>query len=83
MILDAILFIFQGIVTILLSPLSVINVAVEFISHITILTNFLQIIFFVLPIANILPLIILSFALVSFRSVVSLIKTIWALLPIL
>lgn len=46
------------------------------------LTSFLQVIFYVVPIAKLSPLLVCFVGLMAFRVVVSLIKTIWNLIPI-
>lgn len=46
------------------------------------LTTFLHIIYYVLPISKLSPIIFCFVALMSFRIIVSLIKTIWSLIPI-
>ena len=83
MILDAILLLFQGIINVLLAPLSVINWAVDLVSSVPVIANFLSIVAYVLPWGNILPLISLIVGMFIFRIFISLIKTIWELLPIL
>lgn len=46
------------------------------------LTNFLHVIYYILPIAKLSPIIYSFLGLMAFRIVVSLIKTIWNLLPV-
>ena len=46
------------------------------------LTNFLHVIYYVLPIAQLSPIIICFVSLMVFRIVISVIKTIWDLIPI-
>lgn len=46
------------------------------------LTNFLHVIYYILPIAKLKPIIYCFLGLMTFRIVISLIKTIWNLLPI-
>lgn len=83
MILDGILFILQGIIEVLLSPLTLINITIDFIGSIPVIIEFLQVIAYILPWTNIIPLIILVFAMFIFRVVLSLIKLIWHFIPIL
>ena len=83
MIVDMILLVLQGVLEVLLLPLTVINIGVDFIASIPVITEFLQIIAYVLPFSNLLPLIILNVALFGFRIAISLVKTIWDVLPIL
>lgn len=46
------------------------------------LTSFLSIIFYVLPMAQLSPILVCFVSLMFFRIIISLIKTIWELLPI-
>lgn len=46
------------------------------------LTNFLHVIYYVLPIKKLSPIIFCFISLMAFRIVVSIIKTIWNLIPI-
>lgn len=46
------------------------------------LTNFLHIIYYVLPIGKLSPIITCFVGLMAFRIIVALIKTIWSLIPI-
>lgn len=82
MILDGILLVLQGIVEILLSPLTVINIGIDLVASIPAITEFMQIIAYVLPWSNILPLISLIFAMFIFRAVLAIIKLIWHFIPV-
>lgn len=46
------------------------------------LTGFLRVIYYVLPIESLTPIIVITISLMSFRIIVSIIKTIWQLIPI-
>lgn len=81
MITDAILLLFQGILNVLLLPLTVINIAVDFVSSIPVVTEFLQVAAYIIPWSNILPLILLVIALFIFRIALALVKTIWKFIP--
>lgn len=83
MIVDGILLILQGIVNVLLAPLTVINWVSIKIENIAIIKNFINVIAYILPWKYITPLITFLIGLFVFRAVVALIKTIWELLPIL
>lgn len=83
MIIDGVLIILQGIVNILLAPLNVINWVVTTGISIGVISDFINIIAFVLPWKNIIPIITFIIAMFAFRAIISLIKTIWDLLPIL
>lgn len=81
MILDLIFLVVQGILEILLSPLTILNIAIDFIASVPVITSFLQIIAYVLPWVNILPLIGLLVAIFTFRIVLSVIRVIWSFIP--
>jgi len=51
-IVDMVLLVLQGVLEILLLPLTAINIGVDFIASIPVITEFLQIIAYVLPWSN-------------------------------
>lgn len=81
MITDGILLVFQGLINIILSPLSIINISVDFISNITPVTQFLQIVVYILPWSNLMPLITLIITLSLFRIAVALVKLVVEFIP--
>lgn len=83
MIIDGFLFILQGIVNILLAPLTPLNWAFDTVLNISVISDFVNIVAFILPWSNILPLISFIVIMFAFRAIVALIKTIWDLLPVL
>lgn len=83
MILDGILFVLKGILEILLAPLTVINIGVDFIASIPVITQFIQVVAYVLPWSNILPLVVLVVAIFVFRALIAFFKTLWAVIPFL
>ena len=82
MITNAILLVVQGIINLLLLPLSVLNISIDFISRIPVVTQFLQVVAYVLPMNNLKPIILFIIAMFTFRAVLSLIKLIWHFIPI-
>lgn len=80
MILDGILLIFQGFLEVLLLPLTTINIAIDFIGSIPIVAQFLQLVAYVLPWANLLPVFILTITLFLFRIVLALIKLVLSII---
>ena len=82
MIINGILLIIQGILNVLLLPLSGLNITIDFIGSIPVVTQFLQVVAYVLPWDNLTPLIIFTIAMFTFRAVLSLIKLIWHFIPI-
>lgn len=81
MITNAILLVLQGVINILLLPLTVINISVDFVSRIPVVVTFLQIVAYVLPWSNILPLILIIIAIFIFRITISLIKFVKGFIP--
>ena len=83
MIVNSILLIIQGILEVLLLPLTGLNISIDFISSIPVVTEFLQIVAYVLPWSNLTPLFGLVIAIFVFRAVIALIKLIWSFIPII
>lgn len=82
MIINAILLLFEGILNVLLLPLTAINITIDFISSIPIVTEFLQIVAYVLPWSNLLPLFSLVITIFIFRIFLTFIKVVWHFIPI-
>ena len=74
MIVDGILLIFQGALNILLMPITVLNIAVDFVASIPFVVQFLQVAAYLLPFSNLLPLIVLVFGIFMFRIGVALFR---------
>lgn len=83
MIVDGLLLLLQGVLNIILLPLSALNIGIDFLASIPIVESFMQVITYVLPWDNILPLIILVFAIFTFRIIVALIGIAKQLIPFL
>ena len=83
MIINGFLLILQGIVNILLLPLVPLNWAITTGFSIGIISDFINIVAFVLPWSNLVPIIVFIIAMFAFRAIIALIKTIWQLLPLL
>lgn len=82
MILDGILNILGFLFNALLSPLEIINIGIDVVSSIPIVTSFIQVVAYIFPFQNLLPIIIITIAILGFKIVISIIKTLWDLLPI-
>ena len=83
MIIDLILLLAEGMLNVLLLPLSVIDFVVDFASSIPIVPQFLSVLAYVLPWSNIMPLVTIVFGVFFFRIAMSLIKAIWHFIPII
>ena len=83
MIVDGLLLLLQGVLNIILLPLSALNIGIDFLASIPVVENFMQVITYVLPWDNILPLIILVFAIFTFRIIIALIGIAKQLIPFL
>lgn len=81
MLTDAILLVLQGVANIILAPLSVVNVGVDLVSSIPYVSQFLQVVAYVLPWDNLLPLVLLMIALFLFRITVAIINFILKFVP--
>ena len=81
MIIDLFLLVLQGALNILLLPLTVVNIGVDLVGSIPVIAEFLQVIAYVLPWSNLLPLIILTVSLGIFRIAVAGVKAILSLIP--
>lgn len=80
--------IFQGIISGILnvvnwalSPLELLNWGFNTL-NLAPLKNFLSVIYYILPIAQLKPIIIFIITMFVFRAVIALIRTIWEILPI-
>lgn len=80
MIINAILFIIKNIVSLLLAPLEIINIAVDFLASMPVILQFFQIIAYIIPWTNLIPLFFIMFSITGFRIIVSFIKTLWNLI---
>ena len=83
MIVNLILLLVQGILNVLLLPLTVINIAVDLVSSIPVTTEFLQVAAYMIPWSNILPLILLVTGIFIFRAGLALVKIVWKFIPFL
>ena len=83
MITDMILLVLQGVCNIVLAPLSVLNIGINFIDKIPVIGDFISVIAYILPWTALLPLITIVVGSFIFRIAVALVKTIWDLLPVL
>lgn len=82
MIFTPIIYIINYLVDLLFLPIQAISIGIDFVSGISILNSFFSVVYYLLPIGNILPLIFIVIAITIFKIVISLIKTIWELLPV-
>lgn len=83
MIINLFIYVLQGIVNVLLAPLSVLNFGINVALKIGVVQGFIKVVSYLFPWAELSPLVSFIVAMFVFRSVVALIKTIWDLLPIL
>lgn len=82
MIIDGILFIIKGIINIILSPLEIINIGIDLVASVPVVGQFLGIIAYIIPWKNILPLIIITCAILNWKALLSIINFIWNWIPI-
>lgn len=81
MLTDGILLVLQGVVNLLLSPLSVINIGIDLVASIPYVGQFLQVVSYVLPWDNLLPLILFMIALFLFRITIAIINFVLKFVP--
>ena len=83
MITNGILLLAQGILNVLLLPLSALNFAIDLASSIPVVNQFLQVVAYILPWDNLIPIVVFTIGMFTFRAVLSLIKLIWSFIPII
>lgn len=81
MIIDLCLGVLQGFITIVLAPLEVINIAVDFVASMPVVMSFLQIVAYIFPWSNLLPLFAIVVAILTFKAVIGIIHGIFNLIP--
>lgn len=81
MIIDGLLYVISLVLDVLLSPLEVIEITVDFLGSIPFLTQFFEIIAYILPWNNLIPLFVIVIAVIGFKIIISLVKTLWDVLP--
>lgn len=81
MITDAILSIVFGLVDLLLTPLTVLNFEFD-ISKIEPVLQYFKMALYIIPFGDLLPIVTFFIALMSFRIAISLLKTLWDILPL-
>lgn len=83
MIANAILLILNGLLSVLLAPLQVVNITINVISSIPVVQRFVQVIAYLLPINNLKPMIVIIISLGVLSIVLGIFKALWHVLPFL
>lgn len=81
MIINGLLYVISLVLDVLLSPLEVIEITVDFLGSIPFLTQFFEIIAYILPWNNLIPLFVIVISVIGFKIIISLVKTLWDVLP--
>lgn len=81
MIVDAILLLIQGVLNVLLAPLEVVNIVIDFVSSIPVILSFINVVAYVLPWAKLFPLITLIVAIFTLRIGIALVRLIKGFIP--
>lgn len=81
MILDGIFLVLQGVLNIILAPLTVLNISIDFISNIPVVFQFLQIVAYIIPWSNLLPIFVVVIAIFVFKIGLTLIKLLINFIP--
>lgn len=82
MIVEALLSVVFGVVNLLLMPLNIVNLVVDS-SAFTPILEFINMALYLIPFRQLMPIFSFFVGIMFFRIIVSFIKTIWDLLPIL
>ena len=83
MISNAILLVFNGLLSVILAPIQAINITINIISSIPIVQRFVQVIAYLLPMNNLKPMIFIIISLGILSIVLGILKALWDILPIL
>lgn len=83
MIVDGILNVLAILLNILLAPLEVLNIVIDISSSVPIVASFIQVVAYLIPFNNLLPIFVIVIAIIGFKVVISLLKTLWDILPVL
>lgn len=70
MIVDMFLSVLAGFLRLVTAPIEVINVAIDLVSSIPVVENFVRVVAYLVPFSNLLPLIILSFTILFLRTTI-------------
>lgn len=81
MIIDAILLVFQSFLEVLLAPLTVLNIVIDIVSSIPVVSSFINVVMYILPWSNIAPVVVFIIAMFAFRGVLALIRLIKSFIP--
>lgn len=81
MIVDLLLGVLQGFLSIVLAPLEVINIVVDFVASIPVVMSFISVVSYIFPWNNLLPIFGLVFVVLLFKAGIGLITGIWNLIP--
>lgn len=81
MITDAILNFFSVLANTILSPLSIIDIGVDLVTSIPVVTKFILFVAYVVPWDNLVPLFVIVFGLIGFRIGIALVKFVIAFIP--
>ena len=81
MIIDAILLVFQGLLEVVLLPLTVINIGIDFVASIPVIGSFINVVAYILPWSNLFPLIVLLISLFGLRIAIAIVRFVIAIIP--
>lgn len=81
MVVEGLLSVVFGFINILLLPLSVIDIGLDILTLEPVI-QFINMAMYLIPFKDLMPIFMFFVSMMSFRIIVSLIKTIWDLLPI-
>ena len=83
MISNAILLVFNGLLTVILAPVQVVNITINVVSSIPVVQRFIQVIAYLLPMNNLKPMMFIIIGLGLLSIVLGILKAVWDVLPLL
>lgn len=82
MITDLILSLSQSTLNIFFLPLAVVDVAIDIVSSLPVVAQFLQVVAYIVPWTNLIPIFVITISIFSFRIVIALIKLVFTFIPL-
>ena len=83
MIVDMILTVLATVLNILLAPLEAVNIGIDLVVSIPVVASFLQVVAYLIPWANLLPLFGIVVAILLLKIIIAFVTGVWDLLPLL
>ena len=75
------LTVLANVLNVILAPLEIVNIGVDFVSSLPVVSGFIQVITYLLPWNNLIPLFAIVFGVLAFKFVIGWISAMYNLLP--